>query len=106
MDLSQLTDEELSAELERRKAPPKAEYEPRRASDYTPQEKCAAFNKLHAMALEHWGETKKDGWADEDFNGHAGEAVLELLAHPGDTIRPPIPNPYVLGSDWPQAPFW
>lgn len=110
MDLTTLTDAELKAELQRREEALAAEeaernrYIPRAADEYTDAEKIAAFDRLHEMALTEWNNTLEQGYCDDDFDGYAREALLELLAHPGDAEQPPqiVDGRYNLAL----APFW
>jgi len=77
IDLSQYTDEALKQELERRSRRPS--YQVRTADLYTVEEKVAAFDDLHAMALACWEYIQKERHHDKDFGSYAEEAILELL---------------------------
>jgi hypothetical protein len=76
----EVSDEELQlilkfrAEKELTKA-----WKPVSANEYTPQEKEAAFNQLHKMALDHYNYLVKNGYTRNDGDHYIFEAVMELL---------------------------
>lgn len=55
-------------------------YQPRLVTDFTVEEKCAAFDKLHAMAMEEWEHICKERKGSKDIDNWMFEAVMTLLA--------------------------
>lgn len=81
MTLYELTPEEAELiEKRRREMEFKATLIPvRPLEEITSQEKSEAFDYLYKMALDHYREGLEKGFLDDDFDGYAEEAVLELL---------------------------
>jgi len=75
----ELTDEEREHIKARRAEKKQKAWNPKLASDYTPEEKAVAFDKIHKLALEHFEGKKKDGWGLKDVEHWFYEAGMELL---------------------------
>jgi len=75
----ELTSEEIALVEAHRASNRKPDWQPKLAADYTPEEKCAAFDKLHQMALDEYKELLEKGWANEDWRAYKDEAVTKLL---------------------------
>lgn len=85
----QLTPEEKALIEERRRKgkQPFFDWEPRRAEEYTVEEKVAAFNQLHESALAHYNGIKTgDIHEDNDDDHYIFEAVMELLSRPEQKV--------------------
>lgn len=71
MALKDYTDEELEAELNRRKPQPKPPF---------PKEKeVHDFSTLRALVRSYLTELNEKGWADEDSQQYIFEAAIELF---------------------------
>ena len=78
MNAMEVTDEER-AMIEEARAE-KADWKPFLEEDYTAREKCEAFDRLHAMALEEFERRIAGGHAGSgDMEHYIYEAAMELL---------------------------
>jgi hypothetical protein len=63
-----------------------ASFNPRSLEEYTPEQKIAAFEKLHRFAMSVWNDHKK-GEGNEDDSHYAYEEIMKLLAREGQTTK-------------------
>jgi len=64
------------------------EYPVRQSNQYTTEQKCAAFDALHAWAAQHWEDTKQHGeWSDCDHHYYAFAELMQLLIPEGATSK-------------------
>lgn len=77
-----LTPEEIEAVKTLRKNKEEANalsWQPKLASDYSSEEKCLQFDKLHKMALEHFKAVKDNHHKEDDTSNWFFEALMNLL---------------------------
>lgn len=74
----ELTNEEKTL-VENHRAEKKPKWKPRPASEYTAEEKAAAFDKFHKLAMEQWETRQKDSFGVKDMEHWCYEQVMELL---------------------------
>lgn len=55
------------------------EWKPTPANEISVDEKCAAFDRLHEQAMEHFNSISEQGYADDDSGHYMYEEVMKLL---------------------------
>ncbi len=76
IDFSELSDDELEAELKRRREEKK--WKPRDIRDFSDEEKVKAFDAIYGKCKEWWDSAKEDGRWDDDADHHISEDTIEI----------------------------